>query len=406
PNATLEVKTARGAFSFRASEIGWAESTPFLNGRATVERVPNMFQLTSSTQEQDYPAIAQRDDTVYVAYVEFKHGDRAAEGRKKFDAPPKSFDFLARPAGGDQVLLARYSKSSRTWTAPVPVSTAAQNIMRATVAVDGKGRVWVIWSAFKSGNFDLYARYLAGDHWSSEMRLTTDAGTDVNPVAVTDSSGRVWVAWQAFRNNNLEILAAAQDGDSFGKEAVVSFSRASDWDPAIAAAPNGEVAVAWDTYDKGDYDVYFRRLRWDSGVRMDAPIPVAATENFEARASAAYDAQSRLWVAYEASDTKWGKDFGAYETTGVALYQDHRLRVKCFQGANAYDAGDLERVLPGGGGRALMRPNAARKKGKAAPAAAASTTLPDPSLAADPGNASPAAPPLPLNSFPRLASDP
>src|SRR5581483_7349797 len=99
---------ARGAFSFRASEIGWAESTPFLNGRATVERVPNMFQLTSSTQEQDYPAIAQRDDTVYVAYVEFKHGDRAAEGRKKFDAPPKSFDFLARPAGGDQVLLARY----------------------------------------------------------------------------------------------------------------------------------------------------------------------------------------------------------------------------------------------------------------------------------------------------------
>jgi hypothetical protein len=404
PNATLEVKTARGTFSFRASDIGWAKATLFLNGRATVERVPNMHQLTYTAQEQDHPAIAQNGDTVYVAYVEFKHGDRAAEGRKKFDAPPKNFDFLARPAGGDQVLLVRYSKSSRTWSAPVAVSAAAQNIMRTAVAVDGQKRVWVLWSAFKSGNFDIYARYLAGDRWSSEIRLTTDAGTDVNPVAVTDAGGRVWVAWQAFRNNNLEILAAAQEGDRFSRETLVSFSRASDWDPAIAAAPNGEVAVAWDTYDKGDYDVYFRRLRWEGGVRMDAPIPVAASQNFEARASAAYDSQSRLWVAYEASDTKWGKDFGAYETTGVALYQDHRLRVKCFQGANAYDAGDLERVLPGGGGRALMRPNAAKKKGKAA-VASTSMTLPDPSLAADPGNASPAAPPLPLNSFPRLASD-
>ena len=103
------------------------------------------------------------------------------------------------------------------------------------------------------------------------------SGTDLNPVAATDAKGRVWVAWQGFRNNNLEILAAAQNGNGFGKEAVVSFSKASDWDPSIATAANGEVAVAWDTYDKGDYDVYFRRLRLEGEIRMDAPVPVAAT---------------------------------------------------------------------------------------------------------------------------------
>ena len=92
----------------------------------------------------------------------------------------------------------------------------------------------------------------------------------------------------------------------------MSFSKNSDWDPAIAAAPNGEVAIAWDTYDKGDYDVYFRRLRLDGGVKMDAPVPVAVGPSFEARASVAYDSQNRLWVAYEGSDTKWGKDYGAY----------------------------------------------------------------------------------------------
>ncbi len=56
----------------------------------------------------------------------------------------------------------------------------------------------------------------------------------------------------------------------------MSFSKNSDWDPAIATASNGEVAMAWDTYDKGDYDVYFRRMRMDGGIKMEAPIPVAA----------------------------------------------------------------------------------------------------------------------------------
>src|SRR5437870_3014096 len=83
--------------------------------------------------------------------------------------------------------------------------------LRGTVAVDGQKRIWVLWSANKNGNFDIYGKHLTGDRWSGEIRLTSDPGTDLNPVAVTDAKGRVWVAWQAFRNGNLEILAAAQD---------------------------------------------------------------------------------------------------------------------------------------------------------------------------------------------------
>jgi hypothetical protein len=188
--------------------------------------------------------------------------------------------------------------------------------MRAAVAVDVKKRVWVIWSANKGGNFDLYAKYNEGGKWSDEMRLTTDSGSDLNPVAATDAQGRVWVAWQGYRKGSLDVLAAVQNGTAFSKESVVSFSSASDWDPAIAAASNGEVAVAWDTYDQGDYDVYFRRLRFTGKVEMDAPVPVAATDKFEARASLAYDGQNRLWAAYEEADRKWGKAFGAYKTTG------------------------------------------------------------------------------------------
>ena len=58
--------------------------------------------------------------------------------------------------------LLSYSKSTRTWSAPLPVSAPKQDIMRAAVAVDGQKRVWVFWSAFKSGNFDIYAKVLTG----------------------------------------------------------------------------------------------------------------------------------------------------------------------------------------------------------------------------------------------------
>jgi hypothetical protein len=158
----------------------------------------------------------------------------------------------------------------------------------------------------------------------------------------------VWASWQAYRDGNLEILATVQNGDKFSPETKVSFSPASDWDPAIATSANGEVAVSWDTYDKGDYDVYFRRLQSDgNAIQMDPPTPVAATQNFEARSSIVYDNKNRLWVSYEASEKKWGKDFGAYETTGVALYQGHNLKIKCFSGKDAFTTGeDLGEALP------------------------------------------------------------
>src|SRR5262249_50842560 len=118
---------------------------------------------------------------------------------------------------------------------------------------------------------------------------------------------------------------------------------------AIAASASGEVAVTWDTYDKGDYDVYFRRLRSEGGgIQMDPPVPVAASQDFEARSTAAYDAKNRLWVAYEVSEKKWGKDFGAYETTAVALYQGHNVKIKCFSGKDSFvTAQDLNEALPG-----------------------------------------------------------
>ncbi|MBL8173783.1 MAG: hypothetical protein JNK48_03890 [Bryobacterales bacterium] len=400
-DARFDVQLAQGAFSFQARDLPYGTERTFLDGKVAVDRAPAITQLTESDEDQDFPAIAASGSSVYVTYIEFRHSDRAAEARRTFESEPKDFSFLARPAGGDQVMLTEYSGSTRKWSAPIAVSAAKQDIVRTAVAIDGQRRLWVIWAAQQNGNFDLYAKHRTGAAWSREIRITSNEGTDINPAATTDSQGRVWIAWQGYRNGSLDILTAAQNGDGFTAESVVSNSKLSDWDPSIAAGSNGEIAVSWDTYDKGDYDVMLRRMLWEgSQVRMQPVQAVANSRNFEARSSIAYDAKNRLWIAYESSETQWGKDFGAYETTGVALYQNHNLKVKCFDGNRALEtSGPLEEALVGSPAGA-----AARRRRPAAEAAGKPLPNPDLVKLRQP-SATPQPPPLPMNSFPRLAAD-
>jgi hypothetical protein len=396
--ATFDITTTQGNFSFSTQDIPFGTSKTFLNGRALAAETGAQFQLSSSTEEEDFPSMAQSGDDVYLTYTEFVHGDRTVATGTGTSQTITDFSFLSRPAGGDQVFLMHYSIAQRVWTGPFSVTSAGEDVMRSAVAVDAQGRAWVFYSAQRSGNFDIYARSARADGTlSAEIQLTKDAGTDIFPVATADSTGRVWVAWQGFRNNNLEILTSVQTGDNFSPEALVSVSLASDWDPAIAAAADGEVAISWDTYDKGDYDVYVRRVRFTDQIGLDDPIAVAATVNFEARSSLAFDGQNRLWIAYEVAGSKWGKDFGAYDTTGNPLYSDHTIQVRCLVGNDIYTTvDDVARVLPGTPAARLFGPTTPNSF----------TPQPDPTLAQKrQANANIGPPTGPRNSFPRLAVD-
>jgi hypothetical protein len=342
----FDVTTGNGKFSFTPTSAGYTSGFTALDGRVRVERLPLVAPILKTDGDEDNPSMAVSGDTVYVTYTGFSHSDRSLESFAQRKQSPANFDWLSRPVGGDQVKLVRYSIANRTWSQPETVSPAREDVMRSAVAVDGNGRVWVIWSANRNGNFDIWARYSDRGKWSGEFRITSDKGNDLNPVATTDSAGRVWVAWQGARAGNLDVLAAVQNGEGFSNEQRVSVSPASDWDPAIAAGPAGQVAVTWDTYDKGDYDVYVRTMSFGKGIAMQPPMAVAASSNFEARSSTAYDRAGRLWIAYETSAEKWGKDFGVYDIKGVSLYKGQSVHVRClYQGRWQEPSGSLDAAL-------------------------------------------------------------
>jgi hypothetical protein len=315
--------TAHGEFSFRASEVPYAKGIYKLGGRVYVDRVPVATRLTDTPEEEDYPSLAaSANGDIWLAYMQFHHSIDVDKLRMNPPQIPKDFKQYAEPTGGDQIWARKYSGGS--WGEAMAVTPPGGDRYKTAVAVDGSGRAWVFWSENHNGNFEIFARAMEASVVNEQVQLSKEAGSDIEPVAATDASGRVWVAWQGWRNGVAAIYAVRQEGNGFSKPTKISNSNKNEWDPAIAVDRTGRVAVAWDSYRNGNYDVYARTYSADA---WGQEIPVAATARYEAYPSIAYDLSGRLWIAYEEGGRGWGKDFGAYSTTGVALYQGRLVKL-------------------------------------------------------------------------------
>src|SRR5262249_34478324 len=147
----------------------------------------------------------------------------------------EDFDSLVPRKNGDRVRLRRFD--GKAWQPPIDVTDGGLDVWRPTVAVDGKGVVWVAWAQQREGDWEIYRRGYTppgpkgGDgKWSDIVRVTDAPGSDFHVVAATDSKGAVWLAWQAWRRDNYDIWVAAQkEGRDWNTPRAVSDSPANDW---------------------------------------------------------------------------------------------------------------------------------------------------------------------------------
>ena len=344
-SSELHVKTAQGDFNVRMADIPYGKMAAALNGRVMLDRIPAATRLTHSPDEQDFPAAAARNGEMWIAYMEFKHNQDHDKLRANFQAAPANFDDRTAATGGDAIFARHYANGK--WDDPVALTPGGEDLYRPAAAIDAKGRAWIFWSKNEKGNFDLFARSIEGGKPGATVRLTTAPGSDIDPAATTDSQGNVWVAWQGWRNGHGQIFAAKQNGNAFSAPALVASSQSNEWNPAIAADSNGRVTVAWDSYRNGNYDVFYRTAT--GAAAWGKEMTAAASAKFESRPSIAYAPDGRLWIAYEEGTERWGKDWGADETSGYALYSGRSIRLSGFEadGRAVETAMPIDSVLPG-----------------------------------------------------------
>ena len=348
--AELKVTTAQGDFTVALDELAYGKPVPKLNGRVAVDRIPSSVQLTNTPDEEDYPSAATgKNGDVWLAYVVFHHNPDHNSLRAALETTPKDFSKWKSPTGGDQIFARKYSGGA--WGKPIAITAGGGDLYRTAIAVDGQGRPWVFWAQnVKAGsgraNFEIFARAIQNDAPGAAVQISNDPGSDIDPVAATDRAATSGSRGRAGATGRPRSSPPRKAATSSARQPAVSQSSGNEWNPAIAADNSGRVTVAWDSYRNENYDVYVRTA---SSGTWGPETPVAASARYEAYPSVAYDGGGRLWVAYEEGGKGWGKDFGAYNTNGVAVYQGRAIRLRGFEpdGRAVEAAGDLGAVLPG-----------------------------------------------------------
>jgi len=347
----VTIATPQGEIAFALGEVAFGKVVAQLGGAVELERTAAASPFTTERTDEEAPSAAVAPDgTAWIAFTSYTPGIDRDERAKPFAGEPADFAFLVKAPGGDQLWLRRADAGE-----PIAITPPGRDIYKSAVAVDGAGRVWVMWAenaGYKpfpengAANFDIWARTFSDGKLGEPVKLADSPGNDVWPVAATDSRGVVWVAWQGAKDGAFRIFARHQEGDGWSAPVAVSTQSGNCWAPAIAAAGDGRIAIAWDTYDKGDYDVWLREF---TAAQPGEPRAVATSPDYEARPALTYDRTGALWIAWEQSGPTWGKDFGAYAADGLGLYRDRQIGLAILQdGKWMQPAGRLTDALPDG----------------------------------------------------------
>lgn len=315
PDALLQVNTRQGSFQFPLQEVLQQGSLRLLEGRVQVERALPTLPVAQTPAQEDYPSLA------------------AGPGGRLYAC------WIAYQEGRDLLYWSQLEREG--WCAPQRLETGSRVLGSTAAVADGQGRVWVIYNALEEGQFDLWARQIV-PRQTEAIRLTRHPGNDLNFQAGRDPQGRVWLVWQGLREGKSDIFAMRGNGfDPPPREIRVTKDPANDWDPTLAVDSSGRAVVVWDSYRNGDYDIYMRSLSAEG--ELGEVIPVTATVSYEVHASALFDRQDRLWVAWEQSGPRWGKDTGQESVQeGTMLHSYRELGIRCWDNGRWLEPPSLE----------------------------------------------------------------
>jgi hypothetical protein len=239
---------------------------------------------------------------------------------------------------------------------PVVVHRAPAHVYGTALGVDSAGRLHVVWSEQRNGDFALRERLYAPAAEGGTLAALGPA-TDVvarggarllEPRLATDPEGGLLLVYTLIEDTELHVRARATDGAGAWGEAVdVSEHGFSNWAPSVCAVAPGRFAVAWDRAVDGDYDVLLARISVDDGQgTVTDRMRVTDTPAFEAHASVAA-AGERLYVAYEVGGENWGRE-GSTNKLDEALHFARTIEIVAIEGDRMapLDEPFMERVRP------------------------------------------------------------
>ncbi len=172
-----------------------------------------------------------------------------------------------------------YSINCTGWTTPQPVALTPEDEVDPVLTVDTSGRVWLFYSVYRNGSWDIEGRYFMGlsEGFSSPILVAATSFNERFPAACPDSTGKLWIIWEEDRGSSSWIVSGYLADSVFHGPYVIS-SGSNDFKPFLAPY-RGELVAAWTRDNGGNLDIYVSFLGSDT-VWLE-PQPAVATLNQE-----------------------------------------------------------------------------------------------------------------------------
>ncbi|MEM1296798.1 MAG: hypothetical protein AAGH89_15645, partial [Verrucomicrobiota bacterium] len=173
-----------------------------------------------------------------------------------------------------------------------------------SITINDSGEVWTFWGETSDDNLvHLHAR----SNKSKEVILAENpGGSDTFAHSGIDSKGRIWVTWQSFRTGQADIFARYLDFGGWSQEIAVADSSAGEWEPRIAFDSEGNAWISYDSSSGNEFNVNLAKVTPGKEVQT---WPIAHTSRYEARSDlVAAPNGTGFWITAERGKVRWGLD--------------------------------------------------------------------------------------------------
>ncbi len=210
--------------------------------------------------------------------------------------------------------------SKPVWSMPIQVSSTAGTEYAPATAIDGRGVLWIVWSARRGSKWEIYARTFAHGTLGEELQLTQNDEYDFRPTILSDRSGRVWVAWErGTKAKHINIVAKYFDGTRWSDELSLEDREGYAYRPVIVEAGDGSIWFAWDRMHDGNADVFLRQFR--NGA-LQSVIRVTHHPAMDNKPALTWH-DGKLWIAWS-TNRREKDDWGIIRYTMVRAFDGER----------------------------------------------------------------------------------
>ncbi len=162
-------------------------------------------------------------------------GDRVAVWKERLPSGGYAVDAATRPSEG-------------SWSEPVAISEAKEEIQTVSVAVNSRGEAAASWMReYSSPNWVVETAHMTSSGtWSAPTAMAPATGVNSHePRIGIDAEGDATVAWREYLGPYWGAVVASQEGGAWGPSLLLSDPSENFEAPELAVSPNGAAVVTW-----------------------------------------------------------------------------------------------------------------------------------------------------------------